>query len=148
VLLADLERDPGETHNLRDAQPALVAELRRAAEACRQAIEDRWERDWKPKIETLARPRASSHLADNYLAIILHGILPRLVRRVLVYRGDCRLKTEDGIEVWPLRRFVEVLANGRYGRDRGAARSNRAARSRARAGCSSSLCRRRPRALA
>jgi hypothetical protein len=37
--------------------------------------------------------------------------LPRLVRRVLVYLEDRHLKTEDGIEVWPLGRFVEVLAD-------------------------------------
>jgi arylsulfatase A-like enzyme len=51
VFLADLENDPGEQHNLRDAQPALVADLRRAAEQWRQGIEDRWEREWKPKID-------------------------------------------------------------------------------------------------
>lgn len=37
--------------------------------------------------------------------------LPRLVRRVLVYLGDRRLKTEDGIEVWPLDSFLTAVAD-------------------------------------
>lgn len=36
--------------------------------------------------------------------------LPRLVRRVLVYLGDRRLKTEDGIEVWPLDALLTAIA--------------------------------------
>ena len=36
--------------------------------------------------------------------------LPRLVRRVLVYLGDRRLKTEDGIEVWPLEALLTAVA--------------------------------------
>ena len=36
--------------------------------------------------------------------------LPRLVRRVLVYLGDRRLKTEDGIEVWPLEALLTAIA--------------------------------------
>ena len=38
--------------------------------------------------------------------------MPRLVRRVLVYLGDRRLKTEDGIDVWPLPTFTDALAAG------------------------------------
>ena len=38
--------------------------------------------------------------------------LPRLVRRVLVYLGDRRLKTEDGIDVWPLKTFLDAVAKG------------------------------------
>ena len=38
--------------------------------------------------------------------------LPRLVRRVLVYLGDRSLRTEDGIEVWPLERFLRAVADG------------------------------------
>ena len=37
--------------------------------------------------------------------------LPRLVRRVLVYLGDRRLRTEDGIEVWPLEVWLSAVAN-------------------------------------
>ena len=36
--------------------------------------------------------------------------LPRLARRVLVYLGDRRLKTEDGIEVWPLEALLDAVA--------------------------------------
>lgn len=39
--------------------------------------------------------------------------LPRVARRVLVYLGDRRLKTEDGIEVWPLSSFLSAVADGR-----------------------------------
>jgi hypothetical protein len=40
------------------------------------------------------------------------GELPRLTRRVLVYLGDRHLRTEDGIDVWPLDRFTASLADG------------------------------------
>ena len=39
--------------------------------------------------------------------------LPRLARRVLVYLGDRRLKTDDGIEVWPLDAFLGAVGGGR-----------------------------------
>jgi hypothetical protein len=32
---------------------------------------------------------------------------------VLVYLGDRRLKTEDGIEVWPLDAFLTAIADDR-----------------------------------
>lgn len=38
--------------------------------------------------------------------------LPRLARRVLVYRGDRSLRTEEGIDVWPVSRLVSALAEG------------------------------------
>ena len=38
--------------------------------------------------------------------------LPHQVRRVLVYLGDRRLRTEDGIEVWPLGAFLSAVADG------------------------------------
>ena len=38
--------------------------------------------------------------------------LPKVVRRILVYSGDRSLKTDDGIEVWPLARFERSLAEG------------------------------------
>jgi predicted AAA+ superfamily ATPase len=36
-----------------------------------------------------------------------------LVRRVLVYLGDRRLRTADGIEVWPLRTVLDAIADNR-----------------------------------
>ena len=38
--------------------------------------------------------------------------LERLARRILIYLGDRRLKTEDGIEVWPLGAFLKAVAGG------------------------------------
>jgi uncharacterized protein len=38
--------------------------------------------------------------------------LPGLARRVLVYTGHEALRTEDGIEVWPVARFLDALAEG------------------------------------
>ena len=39
--------------------------------------------------------------------------LQGLKRRILVYRGTSRLVTSDGIEVWPVRHFLEALGNDR-----------------------------------
>lgn len=39
------------------------------------------------------------------------GELPRLVRRILIFNGNRKLKTEDGIEVWPLGHFLDALEN-------------------------------------
>ena len=39
--------------------------------------------------------------------------LPGVVRRILVYGGVDRLEVADGIEVWPVRHFCEVLAEDR-----------------------------------
>lgn len=38
--------------------------------------------------------------------------LPGLRRRVLVYRGDRPLRTEDGIDVWPVASLLEALESG------------------------------------
>jgi hypothetical protein len=52
----------------------------------------------------------------TWLSSVISGLraiadLGRVVRRVLVYLGDQRLRTEDGIEVWPLHAFLAALAN-------------------------------------
>lgn len=39
--------------------------------------------------------------------------LPRVVRRVLVYLGDQRLRAKDGIEVWPLRALLDAVVHDR-----------------------------------
>jgi arylsulfatase A-like enzyme len=49
VHLADLETDMGERINLRQEYPQLAAELRAAAEAWRQEIEDLWQHYWLPR---------------------------------------------------------------------------------------------------
>ena len=49
VFLTDLDADMGERRNLGDQQPALVAELRAAAEEWRAGIETRWDQEWLPR---------------------------------------------------------------------------------------------------
>lgn len=39
--------------------------------------------------------------------------LPKLARRIAVYRGRQTLRTEDGIDMWPFERLVEAVADGR-----------------------------------
>lgn len=39
--------------------------------------------------------------------------LPEVRRRVLIYRGDHALRTEDGIDVWPVATFLDALAAGK-----------------------------------
>ena len=39
--------------------------------------------------------------------------LPGVVRRILVYGGVDQLEVADGVEVWPVRRFCEALAEDR-----------------------------------
>jgi arylsulfatase A-like enzyme len=50
IFLADLEADPEERVNLRDAQPDVASELRGSAERWRRAIEERWDREWRPRL--------------------------------------------------------------------------------------------------
>ncbi len=53
VHLANLDEDPGERRNLKDAHPDLTAELTAAARTWRAGIEARWESDWLPRLKTL-----------------------------------------------------------------------------------------------
>ena len=48
VHLSNLADDMGEQTNLADEKPEMVAELRRQAEAWRERLEARWEREWQP----------------------------------------------------------------------------------------------------
>ena len=59
-------------------------------------------------LEIKTQARFSHALLSGLRAI---ADLPRVARRVLVYLGDRRLRTEDGIEVWPLRSFLDAIAN-------------------------------------
>jgi predicted AAA+ superfamily ATPase len=59
-------------------------------------------------IEVKAQSRFSTPQLSGLRAI---AELPRVLRRVLVYLGDRQLRTEDGIDVWPLERFLEAVAN-------------------------------------
>jgi len=58
-------------------------------------------------LEIKAQPRFSTGQLAGLRAI---ADLPRLARRVLVYLGDRRLKTDDGIEVWPFEALLAAVA--------------------------------------
>lgn len=61
-------------------------------------------------LEIKVQSRFSHSLLSGLRAI---ADLSRVARRVLVYLGERRLRTEDGIEVWPLRSFLEAVADER-----------------------------------
>lgn len=58
-------------------------------------------------IEVKAQSRFSTTQLTGLRAI---SDLPGVVRRILVYRGDRRLRTADGIEVLPISAFVEIVS--------------------------------------
>lgn len=54
---------------------------------------------------------------DRYHTALLKGLravdgLPKVARRLLVYTGTRSFRTEDGIDIWPLRRFDAAVAGG------------------------------------
>lgn len=61
-------------------------------------------------IEVKTSTRFSPTLLTGLKAI---GELPRVARRILLYLGDRRLRTDDGIEVWPLEAFLEAVGTQR-----------------------------------
>ncbi len=61
-------------------------------------------------IEVKSQRRFSSGQLSGLRAI---ADLPKVVRRVLVYLGADRLRTEDGIEIWPLDAFLNAVAADR-----------------------------------
>ncbi len=57
--------------------------------------------------------KAGERFATGWLAgLKAIGDLPRLARRILVYTGERELRTPEGIEVWPLTKFLAALAEG------------------------------------
>lgn len=58
-------------------------------------------------IEVRANPRYSTAMIAGLRAIVE---LPRLARRILIYGGTRSLRTADGIDVWPVDRFLRALA--------------------------------------
>jgi predicted AAA+ superfamily ATPase len=60
-------------------------------------------------IEVKHQSRSGPELVTGLRAI---AGLPKLVRRIAVYRGRQVLRTEDGIEVWPFDRLVEAVSGG------------------------------------
>lgn len=61
-------------------------------------------------LEVKAQARFSPRQLSGLRAI---ADLPHLKRRVLVYLGDRRLRTDDGIEVWPLEALLDAAAGNR-----------------------------------
>ena len=56
--------------------------------------------------------------AGRYNTTLLKGLraikdLPRLIRRILIYDGKHAFRTEDGIDVWPVKQFLEALQMGK-----------------------------------
>jgi arylsulfatase A-like enzyme len=49
IFLANLDADLGERVNLQERYPDLIAELRSAAQRWRDGIEQRWQREWRPR---------------------------------------------------------------------------------------------------
>lgn len=60
-------------------------------------------------VEIKASPRYSTAMLAGLRAI---GELGRVVRRILVYGGTRSLRTSDGIDVLPVGRFAEEVADG------------------------------------
>lgn len=56
VWLSDLSADPGETVNLAQEQPRLVAELTDAVTQWRAGIDERWEREFSPETQGTTSP--------------------------------------------------------------------------------------------
>ncbi len=61
-------------------------------------------------IEVKSQSRYSTSMLSGLRAI---GELPKVTRRILLYGGSRSLTTSDGIEVWPLKRFLETLEDDR-----------------------------------
>ena len=61
-------------------------------------------------LEVKSSGRFSTTLLSGLRAI---GELEHLARRIMVYLGDRRLRTNEGIEVWPLNVFLDTVAIGK-----------------------------------
>jgi uncharacterized protein len=61
-------------------------------------------------LEVKSSSRFSPTVVSGLRAI---GELKHLVRRTMVYLGDQRLRTNEGIEVWPLNVFLDAVAGGK-----------------------------------
>ncbi len=61
-------------------------------------------------IEVKAQRNFTRASLSGLLAI---GELSGVIRRVLVYDGEEELVTREGVEVWPIRRFLGALQNGK-----------------------------------
>lgn len=64
--------------------------------------------------EFLALEVKSSSRLDRSMLKGLRAVAPLrgLIRRILVYAGSRERRSEDGIEIWPIRRFLDSLIQG------------------------------------
>ena len=60
-------------------------------------------------VEVKSSPRFDNETLRGLRAI---QALPDLARRIIVYTGTASLRTEDGIEIWPLPKFFEAVSAG------------------------------------
>lgn len=61
-------------------------------------------------LEVKSSSRFSPTVLSGLRAI---GELEHLVRRIIVYLGDQRMRTNEGIEAWPLNVFLDAVAGGK-----------------------------------
>jgi len=61
-------------------------------------------------IEVKSGTKVSSQALSGLRAV---KDLPRMMRRILLYGGRREMKSADGVEIWPLDRFLEALASDR-----------------------------------
>jgi predicted AAA+ superfamily ATPase len=61
-------------------------------------------------IEVKSGPKVSNQALSGLRAV---KDLPRMIRRILLYGGRRKMKSADGVEIWPLDHFLAALASGR-----------------------------------
>jgi predicted RecB family endonuclease len=61
-------------------------------------------------IEVKSGTRVSNQALSGSKAV---GDLPRMIRRILLYGGKREMMSADGVEIWPMARFLDALASDR-----------------------------------
>ena len=101
---------------LRDPSPKtfdrLVSDL-----LARSGYGERWGRHWLDLVR-YAESNSGVKSQRRFSTSMLAGLkaitqLPGLRRRILIYRGQRRLRTSEGIDIWPLEIFLDALETDR-----------------------------------
>ena len=75
---------------------------------------------WRDKEFVALEIKTGDRVHDRHLkGLRAVAELPGLRRRAVVYPGARRMRTADGIEIWPLAQFLQVLQTGDLWRDSG-----------------------------